>query len=156
MSDPSNKILKLLKKDKRYKFDAYVFVFEALNYAHEVLRFGEDATPDVETDDEPAVRTQSKSSESAPIERHLSGQQLCEAIRLYALEQYGYMAKCVLNSWGVKSTADFGEIVFNLIEIKQMKKTKHDRREDFDNVFDFEKGLVHEFKIIAPPQTGGA
>ncbi len=49
---------------------------------------------------------------------------MCEAIRLYALEQYGYMAKTVLNSWGVHNTGDFGEIVFNLIRIEQMKKTQ--------------------------------
>ena len=67
-------------------------------------------------------------------ERHVSGQELCEAIRLYALDQFGYMAKCVLNNWGVHSTSDFGAIVFNMIEIGQMRKTEHDRREDFDDV----------------------
>ena len=60
------------------------------------------------------------------------------------------MAKCVLNSWGVHRTGDFGNIVFNLIDIKQMKKTKHDRREDFDDVFDFDLGLVQEFRITVP------
>ena len=34
-----------------------------------------------------------------PRERHLTGQQLCEAIRLFALNQFGYMAKVVLNNW---------------------------------------------------------
>ena len=72
-----------------------------------------------------------------------------------ALEQFGYMAKCVLNSWGVHNTGDFGNIVFNLIEIKQMKKTRHDRREDFDNVFDFDEGLLQGFKITVP-QKGNA
>ena len=56
-------------------------------------------------------------------ERHITGQQLCEAIRKYALEQYGFMAKTVLNSWGVFSTGDFGEIVYNLIRIKHMKRS---------------------------------
>ncbi len=85
----------------------------------------------------------------------MSGQELCEAIRRYALEQYGYLAKNVLNSWGVHSTSDFGNIVFNLIEIKQMKKTSNDRREDFDDVFDFDEGLVREFRITHP-QKGNA
>ena len=57
------------------------------------------------------------------------------------------MAKCVLNSWGVTKTGDFGEIVFNLIGIGQMRKTADDRREDFDDVFDFETGLEQSFKI---------
>ncbi len=149
MTDPSHPIIKLLKKDRRYKFDAYVFVFEALNFAHESLGLGQSRAEEEETAE---LRS---SSEKKPDERHLTGQELCEAIRLYASEQYGFMAKCVLNSWGVTTTGDFGEIVFNLIAIKQMKKTKRDRREDFDNVFDFEEGLVHEFKITHP-QKGSA
>jgi uncharacterized repeat protein (TIGR04138 family) len=53
----------------------------------------------------------------------------------------------VLNSWGVTNTGDFGEIVFNLINIGQMRKTTEDRREDFDNVFDFDTDLQGSFKI---------
>jgi uncharacterized repeat protein (TIGR04138 family) len=92
-------------------------------------------------------------STSGEAERHLTGQQLCEAIRQYALDQYGYMAQCVLNSWGVNNTGDFGEIVFNLIGIGQMRKTSDDRREDFNNVFDFDTGLKQSFKITPPEAT---
>ena len=81
-------------------------------------------------------------------ERHVTGQQLCEAIRQYAIQQYGMLARNVLNEWGVHSTADFGEIVFNLIDIGQMKKTNTDRREDFVNVFDFDDGLRDAFLPI--------
>jgi uncharacterized repeat protein (TIGR04138 family) len=147
MIDPAHPIAKLLKKDRRYKFDAYVFVFEALNYAQKVLGLG--AAPSGE-EDEPNMALSDKRAE-----RHLTGQQLCEAIRQFALEQYGYMAKCVLNSWGVHNTSDFGNIVFNLIDIKQMKKTKQDRREDFDDVFNFDEGLMQDFKITLP-QKGHA
>ncbi len=42
------------------------------------------------------------------------------------------MSKSVLNEWGVRNTGDFGEIVFNLIDIGQMRKTDNDRREDFE------------------------
>ena len=146
MLDPNHPIAKLLKEDRRYKIDAYAFVFEALNYAHKVLKLG--GVPI----EEPEEEESSESGEPGPkeAERHLSGQQLCEAIRLYALEQYGYMAPCVLKSWGVNATSDFGEIVFNLIRIGQMRKTKDDLREDFDNVFDFETGFRENFKITLP------
>ncbi len=139
MLDPSHPIAKLLKDDRRYKIDAYAFVFEALNYAHSKLGMGTERPAESEEGE----------SEDAPreAERHLTGQQLCEAIRQYALEQYGYMAKCVLNTWGVHNTGDFGEIVFNLINIGQMRKTTEDRREDFDDVFDFDTGLQESFKI---------
>lgn len=148
--DPSHPVEKLLREDRRYKLEAYAFVFEALNYAHEVLGLGAEKPSEVdptEKRNKTKAREQTKAKEP---EKHLSGQQLCEAIRLYALEQYGYMAKIVLNTWGVNNTGDFGEIVFNLIRIKQMKKTKEDRREDFDNVFDFDAGLTRSFKIMPP------
>jgi uncharacterized repeat protein (TIGR04138 family) len=83
-------------------------------------------------------------------DRHLTGQQLCEAIRLYASEQFGYMAKCVLNSWGVRQTGDFGEIVFNLIRVEQMRKTPQDKREDFDDNFDFDEAFVAGYRITLP------
>ena len=63
-------------------------------------------------------------------------------------QQYGMLAKSVLNEWGVRTTGDFGEIVFNLIDIGQMKKTDSDRREDFENVFDFDDGLRDAFLPI--------
>jgi uncharacterized repeat protein (TIGR04138 family) len=147
MIDPSHPIAKLLKQDRRYKIDAYAFVFEALNYAHSQLGMGSERAAEPEED--------APEEEEGPkeAERHLTGQQLCEAIRQYALEQYGYMAQCVLNSWGVHSTSDFGEIVFNLIGIGQMRKTAEDRREDFDNVFDFESGLRQSFRITPPERA---
>jgi uncharacterized repeat protein (TIGR04138 family) len=111
-----------------------VFVFEALRYAQEKMGLG--AAPDVDPEN----------PEDEP-ERHVTGQQLCEAMRRYAHEQYGYLAKQVLNHWGVTSTSDFGEIVFNLIEIGQMKKTTDDRREDFDDVFDFEEAFQRSYQI---------
>lgn len=143
MIDPTHPIVKLVKDDRRYKLDAYAFVFEALNFAHTQLGMGAERPPEAE-EEEP------EEGAAKEAERHLTGQQLCEAIRLYALEQYGYMAQCVLNSWGVNSTSDFGEIVFNLIGIGQMRKTTDDRREDFDDVFDFDTGLRQSFKITLP------
>jgi len=141
MLDPSHPIVELLKEDSRYAFDAYVFVFEALGYAQNVLGMGEVAAS------EPSEAPRSESPE-----RHVTGQQLCEAIRRFALEQYGYMAKDVLASWGVHSTSDFGEIVFNLIRIGQMRKTTQDSREDFDGVYDFETAFRQEFKISPPKE----
>ncbi len=147
--DPAHPLAKLLKTDKRYKFDAYVFVFESLNFAHEQLGLGQE-----HPEEELETKTETKrSSAKKKSERHLTGQQLCEAIRQYAQDQYGLMAKAVLASWGVHNTGDIGNIVFNLIEIGQMRKTKHDRREDFDNVFDFDAAFVRDFKITPPAKT---
>jgi uncharacterized repeat protein (TIGR04138 family) len=153
MLDPAHPLSKLLKRDKRYKFEAYAFVFEALTFAQEKLGFGQEAPTDAEEDDEPEPPKPKESlkKEGQKVERHMTGQQLCEAIRQYALEQYGLMAKTVLNSWGVRGTSDIGNIVFNLIEIGQMRKTKQDSRADFDNVFDFDTALLRDFKIASQP-----
>ena len=91
-----------------------------------------------------AGRSRGREGES---EHHITGQQLCEAIRQYSLNQFGYMAKTVLNSWGIYSTSDFGEVVYNLIRIKHMKKSSQDRREDFDNVYDFATAFNPVFEL---------
>lgn len=140
MLDPDHPIAELLRRDDRYHFDAYVFVFEALRHAQEEMGLGtEHLAQDTESEDQP--------------ERHVTGQELCEAMRQYAHQQYGYMAKGVLNHWGIRTTGDFGEIVFNLIEIEQMRKTPNDRREDFDDVFDFDEGFQHSFQFSHPDSS---
>ena len=148
MLDAAHPIARLLKEDPRYTFEAYVLVFESLNYAHKVLGLGIGQPADDAEEDEPP-----EEGEPSGAERHLTGQQLCEAVRQYAVEQYGYMAQCVLKSWGITSTSDVGEIVFNLIRIGQMRKTPDDRREHFDNVFDFDEALRENFKITLPDAT---
>jgi len=140
MLDPTHPITKLLEEDRRYRLEAYVFVFEALNFAQGVLGMGS------ETASEPLPAPPERGEPGKP-ERHVTGQELCEAVRRFALAQFGYMAKSVLNSWGIYSTSDLGEIVFNLIRIGQMRKTRTDRREDFDNVYDFDTAFRQQFEI---------
>ena len=134
-SNVPQKLLELLNRDRRYTLDAYQFVREALSYAQDVLNLGRRS--EVKQEEPPAEEA----------EHHLTGQQLCEAIRKYALEQYGYMAQFVLNSWGVRSTSDFGDIVFNLIDIEFMKQSPTDRREDFDVVYDFDQAFRKQFEF---------
>ncbi|MCP4811454.1 MAG: hypothetical protein GY888_03015 [Planctomycetaceae bacterium] len=140
MAENQHPIFELLQDDPRYKLEAYQFVRDALSFAQEVLGLGKG-----DDQDEPTAL------ESEPLaEPHLSGQQLCEAVRQYSIEQFGYMAQMVLNNWGIESTGDVGEIVYNLIRIGLMKKSDNDRREDFENVFDFEQAFCNDFKITMP------
>ena len=82
--------------------------------------------------------------------RHVSGQQLCEGIRQYALNQYGMLAATVLRLWNIQSTLDFGRIVFALIEAGHMQKTDEDTIEDFRNVYEFKAALETEYRIPEP------
>lgn len=132
MSDKIHPIIELLQHDQRYHIEAYQFVREALAYAQEILKM-------------PA--------HGGEGEHHITGQQLCEAIRQYALDQFGYMAKTVLNNWGVHGTGDFGEIVYNLIRIKHMKKSDADRREDFDDVYSFATAFDPVFELSSSDDT---
>jgi len=68
---------------------------------------------------------------------HVSGQQLCEGLRAYAIREYGLLARTVLRSFRIHTTRDFGEIVFAMIDAEMMQKTDEDEIEDFEGIFDF-------------------
>jgi len=168
MSDEVYSIAQLLKDDPRYRLEAYQFMRDALAYGQNMLDMGQPSggeegispgvppaidpeTADVDPDWEAAeAASESPDQWEPPVEHHLTGQQLCEAIRRYALEQYGYMAKIVLNNWGLHTTGDFGEVVYNLIRIGLMKKSESDIRDDFNDVYDFEDAFQQQFKITLP------
>ncbi|NDC53459.1 MAG: hypothetical protein EBZ74_04000 [Planctomycetia bacterium] len=152
--DSAHPLGQLLRRDPRYKLDAYLFVLEALSFAQETLGLGaepplEDLEP-ARGGGEPAARPRPGRPRRKPAERHLTGQELCEAARHYALQQYGYLARTVLGAWGVRSTADLGEIVFNMIEIGQMRKTRKDKREDFHGVYDFDEAFCRDCSFVVP------
>lgn len=88
-----------------------------------------------------------KKKDSARVgkSRHVSGPELLEGLRIYALDQYGPLTKTVLNSWGVKRCSDFGDIVFNLIEYNVFSKTENDRLEDFADIYTFDDAFVKPF-----------
>jgi len=136
MTPDIHPLFKLLVEDRRYKLDAYQFVRSGLEFAQEVLELGR------------AEETTLPEGEVRQI-RHVTGQDLSLALKEFAHDQYGFMAKLVLAEWGIHCTSDFGEIVYNLIKIGEMTKSPEDRREDFDDVFDFEQALVRDFAITA-------
>ena len=107
------KIEGILEKDPSYKFEAYTFVLAAL---HDTV-----------------------SGLKKP--RHISGQELSEGIRKYALDQFGPMAKTVLHHWGIRVTLDFGKIVFALIDAGLLSKQPGDTLEDFGKVYDFDEAF---------------
>jgi uncharacterized repeat protein (TIGR04138 family) len=135
-------LVKLLAEDPRYKIEAYQFVGAGLEFAQEVLGLGTPGKP----------KKRSARGDKGPGVRHVTGQDLCWALRELAHKQYGFMSKLVLASWGIHATSDFGTIVYNLIRIGKMSMSQSDRREDFDNVYDFEQALVRDYAIIKEEQ----
>lgn len=100
---------KIGARDGRFHERSYLFVLAALEYAQGRL----------------------------PARRHLSGGELAWACRDFALEQFGLLAQTVLAHWGVRHTADFGTIVFALIDAGLLARQPSDRIEDFERVYDF-------------------
>jgi uncharacterized repeat protein (TIGR04138 family) len=112
----------------RYHRNAYRFVFAALRYTQENLeRVG------IDEDDEE--------------EHHISGEELLEGIRQFALEQFGLLAPTIFRQWDVKSTDDFGRIVFEKIECGEMRKTDRDQLSDFFDVYDFDEAFDRQYRV---------
>lgn len=81
------------------------------------------------------------------MNRHVTGQQLCWAIRDLALQRWGMMARSVLARWNVTSTEDIGQIVFALVENDWLQKQPEDSIDDFQNVFRFEEQFDGSYQI---------
>ena len=137
MQDPdfSEIVTLICKEDPRFDRKAYDFV-----------RLGLDAT---------VKELKKKDSARAEKSRHVSGPELLQGLRAYALEQYGPLAKTVLDSWGVRRCRDFGDIVFNLIEYNVFSKTESDRREDFSDIYSFDDAFVKPFQPVRRARNAG-
>jgi uncharacterized repeat protein (TIGR04138 family) len=108
------KVEMILAKDSRYAREAYVFVRESLDFTQKNI-----------------------GKENKGNIRHITGQELLDGIRQFALNQFGPMVVTVLEEWGVRNCRDFGEIVFNMVEIDLLAKTEQDNRDDFNHGYDF-------------------
>ncbi len=118
-----SKLAQILAVDTRYHVDAYLFVKDALEFTQKLV----------------ARR------DTRLTRKHVTGQELLEGIRQYGLEQYGPMTKTVLEEWGVTRCEDFGEIVFNMVEVGLLGKTESDSRDDFKNGYSFDDAFRKPF-----------
>jgi uncharacterized repeat protein (TIGR04138 family) len=78
---------------------------------------------------------------------HISGQQLSEGLRDFALKQWGMLARTVLRRWNITRTDDFGRIVFALVANGYLSTTDRDSVEDFKDVFDFRTAFDEGYRI---------
>ena len=77
--------------------------------------------------------------------RHITGPELAHACRELALQRFGVTAKLVLEHWGVKGTSDIGDIVFTLVDLGLLISQPQDTRNDFSEVYDFQKAFEREY-----------
>ena len=117
MKDSDKKYLDVIRQDGRYPLEAFGFLQEGLALAARGA-YGEAA--------------------EAKGEHHVTGAQLCQALRQEALDRYGLLARTVLRRWNINATLDFGNMVYLLVNNDLMHKTEEDSLEDFRDVYDFE------------------
>ncbi len=130
-----NEVVELIvKEDARYDRKAYTFIRHGLDQTVKELR--------------------KKNAERAQRSQHVSGPELLDGLRIYALDQYGPLTKTVLNSWGITRCTHFGDLVFNLIEYNVFSKTENDRREDFSDIYSFDDAFVKPFLPAKKPRAG--
>lgn len=122
----------ILAKDPRYQRDAYAFVREALDFTQKIV-----------------------SREAGGKIRHVSGQELLDGIRQFALAQFGPMAITVFEEWGIRNCRDFGNMVFNMVATHLLAKTDADSLADFESGYTFDGAFRKPFlppsKLVVAP-----
>ena len=119
MSQELNVIIEQIsEKDVRYKEEAYFFVMEALSFTQHKFH--------------------------SP--KHVTGEELLEGMKELLLEKFGPLALTVLRYWGIKSTEDFGHIVFNLVSNRVLSKTDEDNIESFKNGYNFDEVFIQGYR----------
>src|SRR3981189_644414 len=93
----------IVASDPRYQRDGYIFLRDALDF----------------------TTKQQKKIKGVSV-RHVTGAELVDGVRQYALEELRPMVMTVFDSWGVRSGADIGHIVCNLIGAGVFGKTEQD------------------------------
>lgn len=104
-------------RESRYDEQAYLFILSALEYSQSKLE----------------------------SRRHITAMELATSCRDLALERFGLMSRIVLERWGIRSTADFGDIVFTLVDLGFLVAQPTDTREEFAGLFDFESAFVRNY-----------
>ena len=123
---PTKSIEEVVEEVGLYPIEAYIFVQKGLSHTVEKIH----------------------GSEPKPQEsQHVTGRDLCEGLREYALKEWGLLARTVLARWNVRRTLDFGKIVFALVDNGHMKKTDEDQLDDFRDVYEFKSAFESGYRI---------
>jgi uncharacterized repeat protein (TIGR04138 family) len=120
----------VVANDPRYQREGYIFLRDALDF----------------------TTKQQKKIKGVSV-RHVTGPELLDGVRRYALKEFGPMVMTVFDSWGIRSCEDIGHMVFNLIGAGVFGKTEEDSIKDFKNVYDFDEAFVKPF-APAKPECG--
>lgn len=102
-------LTRILEREPRYHERGYLFVLAAIEYLQCRL----------------------------PERRHVTGAELAWACRDLALDQFGLLARPVLEHWNIRTTEDIGRIVFTMVEVDLLLARPEDSVRDFADVYRF-------------------
>ncbi len=123
-SDNFPEVLDLIyREDPRFDKNAYHFVRQALDYT---------------------LKEHAGKADTGG-RRHVTGMELLDGIREYAINQFGPLTLTVFLEWNIRRCEDFGEIVFQLVDYGILGKTENDRKSDFAGGYDFEEAFLVPF-----------
>jgi uncharacterized repeat protein (TIGR04138 family) len=115
-------VKEIYEKDSRYGKGAYYFIREALDHTLKNIE-----------------------KEKSKSKGHVSGMQLLDGIRDYALDRFGPMTLTLMDHWNIKKCRDFGNIVFNLVDFGILGRTENDSLEDFEGGYSFDEAFELPF-----------
>ena len=104
--------------DSRFARDAYFFLRDALDFTIKLRKKRKDGSS------------------------HVTGPELLDGIRQFALKEFGPMVPTVFAYWSVSRCEDFGAMVFNLIDAGIFGKTDQDTIDDFKACYTFHEAFV--------------
>jgi len=119
----------IITEDPRFDRDAYFFIKDALEFTVEQTK-----------------KTRERGTS------HVSGRQLLEGIRDYALKYFGPMVPTVFEAWGITACEHFGEMVYHLIQKGIFGKSEQDSLGDFKGVYTFHAAFVAPFLPTGAPK----
>ncbi|HCE44724.1 MAG TPA: hypothetical protein DET40_14375 [Lentisphaeria bacterium] len=119
----------IVREDPRYSPEAYEFISKAVVFT--MLNLERDKSPN----------------------HHVTGKELLEGFRQYAIQEFGPMAGEILKSWGLTDSNAVGNVVFNLVNRQLLGKSENDTLSDFKGGFDFEKAFSEPFKTNIPKNS---
>ena len=124
MHDPVNEheIRQRLRAAGPYPMESYQFIQDGLSYTARMLH-------------------EDHSHGMGDPDSHVSGQELCMGLRELAVQRYGLLAPAVMECWSITRTADFGTMVFAMIDAGLLKRQADDCIDDFEDVYDFREAF---------------
>ena len=115
-------IKEIHEQDDRFGKGAYYFIREALDHT-----------------------LKSMEKDRGKNKGHVSGRELLEGIRDYALDRFGPMTLTLMDHWNIKKCRDFGDIVFNLVDHGILGRTENDSLADFEGGYNFKEAFEKPF-----------